>query len=1014
MENEPNTHYYYSNRWQQLADHLGSSLFHNTSAPFSKKLVLLGNPTLSEELVHYWIQKNYSKVILGIHFKEVTSGLFFLLSQLSSSFDARFPPPLALSFLVEILLMQELKNPLYKKIATYISHGSSDRIVGLAKQLTHEFTDYMRYGLGEIESWKEKEGWKQHLWHRVFEHVSPLNELLKTELDFALCDVKEIFVFGVPHLPEVFKKALEKLSQGLEVHYYFQTPTPFFLGDWKTKQEQYHYLKHVRKQAHRTELLEHFHSQDLFLSELSTLIRSTQEWLETFTHHQDLFEFRSSPRSTLECIQSQLAGYGGFSDSPQDDSIQILACESKTQEVECLYETLCRLLESSNLNPRDCLVLVSNLEEYLSCIEWVFCAKKAQIPIRIEGKPAVLEQRLAYSFIKWLELMEGRFEISKVMDFLKIPFVRERWGFAKEDLISLEILLKKVGVRWGLNAQQRCLIDAFQEETSFESSWEDGFRRLAYACVYPKGELSQAENSCWSPLELSAQEMQQIESLYAFIQQLLQDWNFLQTEKRSCIEWKEWIENVLYTYFPLGSETKDFIHSIQSVMEFPLNNALISYSSFMHRMKEMIERGVLSWGMERNAVRFIPYQIGRSYQAKVLVLLGMDETKVPRKETQKLSRDLHLAHIPSSAAEDRHAFLEAILNAENHFIMSYSSHVEKESQKVEKSRLIQWMMTCFQLQEIEASANQEWAFYHPHKHLCEDPKPAVAVNSVAALEDRIYLTTSLLKQLLVSPLRFFFQYHHRLYPFSEEVSAPFSDIYPSALTRHQLRVMGLHNPMGALIEAAKKQGMAPEGVFEELTWNELRKELKEAKQFLGDRISLDDFFDVFLHRESTQSWVKEQHRYTPALEMKIGQNQVVIEGKIGPLYEEGVVCFSKNTLSTRLKLYPDVLLAHSLELVKPKVFFPREKSIWEPPLIPLQTLLEFALNALKVPLPLFPEQVESFLKKKGKKMEEPKDAFYALSHSLLKGKKIEDVLLAHQPKLEMIYSPFLEEKKKRK
>lgn len=192
---------------------------------------------------------------------------------------------------------------------------------------------------------------------------------------------------------------------------------------------------------------------------------------------------------------------------PGDRSVVVHACHGRSRQVEVLREVVLGLLaDDPTLEPRDVLVMCPDVEAFAPLVAAAFgldatgaapggdAAGRAAVGGAAGGAaggagphPAVrLRVRLADRGLRQanpllallgqlLDLAGSRLTASQVLDLAGAPPVRQRFGFADDDLERLRGWVAAAGVRWGLHPRHRA---AWQLDGLGQGTWRAGLDRL--------------------------------------------------------------------------------------------------------------------------------------------------------------------------------------------------------------------------------------------------------------------------------------------------------------------------------------------------------------------------------------------------------------------------------------------------------------------------------------------------------------------------------------------------------
>lgn len=166
-----------------------------------------------------------------------------------------------------------------------------------------------------------------------------------------------------------------------------------------------------------------------------------------------------------------------------DDSLQIHACHGPDRQVEVLRDVLCGLFsDDPSLQPRDVVVLCTDLAEYAPLIEASFCldpgagfhpGHRLRVQLASAGLASVNPALAVLS--RLLALYVGRATSIDLLDFCQLPAISHRFGFGPDEIERLRELIANAQIRWGVDAAQR----SRNGVAITQSTWLAGVQRLS-------------------------------------------------------------------------------------------------------------------------------------------------------------------------------------------------------------------------------------------------------------------------------------------------------------------------------------------------------------------------------------------------------------------------------------------------------------------------------------------------------------------------------------------------------
>lgn len=187
-----------------------------------------------------------------------------------------------------------------------------------------------------------------------------------------------------------------------------------------------------------------------------------------------------------------------------DQSVQFHACYGSTRQVEVLRDVVVHLLRADpSLREDDILVMSPALSRFAPIVEAVLgpSAEARSTPVPEDDVPPHLRYRIVDRSLRsttalltataaLMDLVDGRFDATTVLDFLALGPVRTRYGFTEEELALVNGWISENGTRWGLDAAHRHSLD-FDADIS-SNTWQAGMDRLLLGVATAGGEFDLA------------------------------------------------------------------------------------------------------------------------------------------------------------------------------------------------------------------------------------------------------------------------------------------------------------------------------------------------------------------------------------------------------------------------------------------------------------------------------------------------------------------------------------------
>ncbi len=492
-----------------------------------------------------------------------------------------------------------------------------------------------------------------------------------------------ISVFGISALPSFHLEVLAKLGEVIDVFLFLHNPCQEYWGDIVSDSEIAH--KTVRERNVPEELL-YFEKGNTLLASMGKMGREFIDMLNEYPHVSHEYFEKPEETTLLSYIQSDilyLRDRGKDKKTQIDDnSIQIHGCHSPMREVEILHDQLLALFEENPaLLPKDILVMMPDIETYAPFIEAVFDTtpvKAKKIPYSIADRSLRGESALIDTFFSILELSNSRFSVNKVLAVLETEAVQRRFGLNATDLDLIRRWIKKTGIRWGMDKEdrERHNVPAFEENT-----WKAGLNRLllGYALPQKKDHLFQ---DILPFDELEGSDTLILGKLVSFIEKLF---TCVQTlhQPRLLPEWSDYLKDVLENFLETDNENTKAQVIRKALNDLVKNGQLVNFNTpishdvILEYLQQTLTQKERTTHFITGSISFCAMLPMRNIPFQLICLLGMSDQAYPR-PSKALSFDL-IAKKPkrgdrSRRKNDRYLFLEALLSSRKYFYLSYVGH----------------------------------------------------------------------------------------------------------------------------------------------------------------------------------------------------------------------------------------------------------------------------------------------------------------------------------------------------
>lgn len=575
--------------------------------------------------------------------------------------------------------------------------------------------------------------WQALLWQQVRAHIAVASppERLRARLDllrerrFELELPPRIAIFGVTSLPggEGFLDLIDALSTTRDVYCYFLEPSP--KGALRVRDalsQRAEALLEDRNDDQGPEVV--FHP---LLASWATPVREREmllsshgkSWFTLPEHHGGNESVVDGSSSLLSRIQHDIrldrAPSGDLEITPEDRSIALHACHGAARQAEVMRDAILHLLaDDPFLREEDIVVLCPSLRDMAPHVEAAFGATTPDVPSqsveRTREYPAAISRRApsfryqladrslrtsnAYveAFDALLGLAEGRCTASQVLEFLALAPVRRRFGFDEEEMDKVALWATIAHVRWGLSARHRQA--AGFEEGFALNTWGQAIMSLLMGAAVRDVPLAIAASDI-APIAVEGDDLDlagRLADVIFRLDALAGDFKRPRTPQR-------WCDALISLCFEFLEPDETRAWEREALLELLAHIGDASNATGREVTTELAlgeMRRVVDERLENTAGRASFFRGGVTVSSltplrwipfKVVCILGLDEGL--SEESDGVGDDL-IAFAPrigdpDQRSETRQALLEAVLAAEEKFIVTFNAVDPRTNLKVPRS-----------------------------------------------------------------------------------------------------------------------------------------------------------------------------------------------------------------------------------------------------------------------------------------------------------------------------------------
>lgn len=604
--------------------------------------------------------------------------------------------PEVLTWRIMKALPAMLDHPGFKSLKEYLEADPGDlRRLQLSALVADTFDQYLLFRPDMISRWEKGEEvhWQALLWRELSAGVEGCHRVALARLFMDGLPVltpgknrlpERISVFGISALPRFHMDILAAVSRFTEVNLFLMNPCREYWGDLPA-------------------------GHGGLLPSLGKLGRDFMEMvIELGWEESPLFESPVEDRLLymLQADVLELRETGGNEKRPirqEDRSLQIHACHSPMREVEVLRDQILWMMEEDpDLKPRDILVMTPDIRIHAPYIQAVFDIPPSEptwIPFSIADQGVHAESTILGPFNAILDLPESRFGATQVLSILESPSVCRRFGIEEGELEVIRRWVEETRIRWGRDGRDRedAGLPRFDENT-----WRAGLDRLLLGYAMP-GRDERFFGSILPYDAIEGSEAASLGRLASFVEALARSADDL-GGRRGLSDWAKLLSELVERFFAEGPESEREVQLLRRAlaglarMESVEGAAYVGpldLRSIRWQLGRTMEKEGFGYGFLTGGITFCAMLPMRSIPAKVICLIGMNNSAYPR-ESYRPGFDLIGQHPRpgdrSRRTDDRYLFLEAILAARETLYISYVGQDIQDNSTIPPSVLVSELM----------------------------------------------------------------------------------------------------------------------------------------------------------------------------------------------------------------------------------------------------------------------------------------------------------------------------------
>lgn len=960
-----------------------------------------------------------------------------------------------------------------------LSKRSERRLVSLSEKLAHLFKQYGRYGADMLSDWEEDPAsrWQAHLWNRVFMNPQlswtyPYREYTKQQVTKRGPPI-QLHLFAISYLSTLQYTFLQSFTEHFSYQHYLLSPCTMFWSDTRSDKERISIVNTWKKKGvtdkQEKDLEELLRDRNPLLANFGRLGREMLTQIEE-SHHTceerytapkalleyepyselyfDTFALNDSnaPLTLLQAIQADML----LMRTPEKDqclelvadtSIQVHIAPNKLREIEILYNTLLSIIashaESSHpITPSDIVVLAPDIAEYQPYIQAIFGNRESQLDYQLMDLKAPVQCRLIQAFLHLINLPLSKWDARVIIELFEFPHFHKKHGFSIDDIHTIRKWVTQSRILWGTDTEHRDEIlgnshcSRGMVDKSPSGTWERGFSDLIQSTIY-REEESNGGLFSWS-VDVGITQTEMLGKVIHLMRSLREDLNTLfDGTVMTLEEWSDYLLCLLECYLCEEESERDTILLLKKkIQQLGASGKWVKGSTFpfstvkKHLLAALEQQHTCYRENHVQSVKFCSMLPMRAIPSRVVAIIGMEEGAFPKQDLDislnELKHNDKCDYCPSQVDYDRYLFLEILLSARDHLVMSHSALTLSEDTEHPPSLMITELMNYLdQNFRVDGKLPSEHCtthhpyrnfdalyftgntlanyshssylsaktFYNPQKHPPHQFIQDFSVQSSEQTDEEstTFIDISELTYCVRNPLKLYFNKTLGVYiKNSDDQQLQVEETFTlTPLDSSIIKKAALKHTSEAILSQAESEGILPMGLFKEVAEEKSSRDIQTIHSILETvGVRHEDITELIFTEECEAPQCDEENRWiVPPIEIEHQNKNFVITGTIANVSPKGLFAYTDNTPEGIMKCWAEyVVLGCAIEnyqlpitwsLIPIKTKKSEEKSCdtFDPKQL-LTHILDLYHASLTSPSPLVPEWTIDILNGEEGKLDE--------------------------------------------
>lgn len=545
-----------------------------------------------------------------------------------------------------------------------------------------------------------------------------------------------LMVVGLQSIPPRTVGLLKALSTRIPVEVVLVHPSPALCAEWGAEAQALHGTNGVLPVRPREGHAE-TPGDPVFVNWLQGS-REAQQILGSYGIHPEFLPARNTHRreGLLFHVQASIAASPqlvSVDGAPTEKTVQIHRAHELSRQVEILHDALLHAFtEIENLQPHDIVIMCTDMATAAPLLSAGFDrdvevsdgnggTRSVRIPLVIADRGLRQVSDGTEILAAMLSVVSSRASKVSVLGLLGSPAVLRAHGL-DADIVGLWWkIVDRTGVNWGFSGDHRQRLDA-DAVIGHVQTWASGLKQGLVGVMLPDAP-ARPETAGVVPLDdLDSSDFTAVASL-AHLVGILAELEAETTRPRSVEQWADTLEKSLVSLCGsagdiLAEPTKILRDLRKAAQAVPGSAAqVVAFSEFaglvVERAEEIPGRQPLRTGAV-TATSMVPV---RSVPFKVVCILGYDDGATGSGESESddlMTRQQFVGDV-DQRIDSRRAFLDAVMAAEERFIITCNGRSTKNNSPVPfVTPLAEFVDMCVRAGAPHDPQNDTWSFVFDH------------------------------------------------------------------------------------------------------------------------------------------------------------------------------------------------------------------------------------------------------------------------------------------------------------